>query len=439
MPVEAAPVTTKGLMIAAPTSGAGKTTLTLALLRAFKDASKVIVSAKSGPDYIDPRFHQAASGKPCVNLDAWAMTPDTLNSLALSQTDNAELMIVEAAMGLFDGAANGKGSAADLAVALGIPVVLVIDCAKQAQSVAALVHGFRTFRSDIDLAGVILNRVGSARHERMLRDALAPLEVEVFGAIEKSDALGLPARHLGLVQANEHPDLDAFLKGAAGVCRDRIDLDLLAHKAVQLSDAKRRSRDLPEPLGQRIAVAQDVAFAFAYPHLLKHWQESGSELSFFSPLADEAPDNSADAIFLPGGYPELHAGKLASATRFFAGMTEAANAERLIYGECGGYMTLGEGMIDAEGIRHRMLGLLPLETSFKARKRHLGYRKLRPLKGAAWTRPLTAHEFHYASIMSEGKAARLFSAEDAAGNQLGDLGQTIGAVSGSFAHVIACS
>ncbi|WP_298982932.1 cobyrinate a,c-diamide synthase [uncultured Roseibium sp.] len=439
MPVEAGSVTTKGLMIAAPLSGAGKTTLTLALLRALKDAGRAVVSAKSGPDYIDPRFHQAASGKPCVNLDAWAMTPETLSYLALSQAGSADLMIVEAAMGLFDGAASGKGSAADLAVELGIPVVLVIDCAKQAQSVAALVHGFRTFRSDIDLAGVILNRVGSTRHEKMLRDALAPHEVEVLGAVEKSGALSLPERHLGLVQANEHPDLEAFLKGAADICRDRMDLELFLKKAAQLRGVERRLGDLPEPLGQRIAVAQDVAFAFAYPHLLNHWLASGAELSFFSPLADEAPDKEADAIFLPGGYPELHAGKLAGAAWFFSGMSEAAKAGRLIYGECGGYMTLGDGMIDAEGTRHRMLGLLPLETSFKARKRHLGYRKLRPLNGSPWTRLLTAHEFHYASILSEGKTTRLFAAEDAAGNPLGDLGQNVGSVSGSFAHVIASS
>jgi len=437
MPADKPALKPRGLLIAAPSSGAGKTTLTLALLRALKTAGRSVVSAKSGPDYIDPKFHEAASGAPCVNLDAWAMTAETLTALATEQVRGHDLLVVEGAMGLFDGAANGRGSAADLAATLDLPVVLVVDCARQAQSVAALVHGFRSFRQDIAIAGVLLNRVGSPRHETMLRKALAPLEVEVFGALPRSEALVLPERHLGLVQAGEHPDLETFLEEAARLCRSHVDLQRLAELAGSPLAAARDTRDLPAPLAQRIAVARDTAFAFSYPHLLDFWQAQGAELSFFSPLADEPPAPDADAVYLPGGYPELHAGTLADAATFKDGMVATGRAGKLIYGECGGYMTLGTGLIDADGTRHEMLGLLPLETSFQTRKRHLGYRKLRSLGGLPWSGGLTAHEFHYASIVSEGAADRLFAAVDAEGNTLAELGLRGGSVMGSFGHVIA--
>ncbi|GAB4530432.1 MAG: cobyrinate a,c-diamide synthase [Roseibium sp.] len=437
MPADRSTSGARGLLIAAPASGAGKTTLTLALLRALKTAGRSVVSAKSGPDYIDPRFHEAASGAPCINLDAWAMSPSTLAALYVRLAGAHDLLVVEGAMGLFDGAANGRGSAADLAAALALPVVLLVDCARQSQSVAALVHGFRSFRKDVTVAGVILNRVGSVRHEAMLRDALKPLAVEVLGALPRSDDLQLPERHLGLVQAGEHPDLEAFLDKAAGLCRERIDLDRLEAMAAPAAPGETRIAELPAPLGQRIAVAHDTAFAFAYPHLFDHWRAEGADLSFFSPLADEAPASCADAVYLPGGYPELHAGRLARASAFRSAMRQAAGAGKLIYGECGGYMTLGSGLVDADGTRHEMLGLLPLETSFAHRRRCLGYRRIRPLGGLPWRGTLSAHEFHYATTRSEGAAERLFSAEDASGNRLADMGLRSGTVMGSFAHVIA--
>lgn len=425
----------KGLLIAAPQSGAGKTTVTLAMLRALKNAGRKIVSAKSGPDYIDPKFHEAASGRTCINLDAWAMTPETVRALGAAHAETADLLIVEGAMGLFDGAANGKGSAADLSACLGVPVVLVIDCSKQAQSVAALVNGFRTFREDVTVAGVILNKVGSPRHEKMLRDALAPLPVSVLGALPRMEGLILPERHLGLVQAEEHGDLETFLEQAATLCAQRIDLDTLAGLAASLAPSQEPAAVLP-PLGQRIAVARDVAFAFSYPHVLEGWRKAGANVSFFSPLADEGPDTSADAVFLPGGYPELHAGALGSAGNFHKAMREAAGHGTLIYGECGGYMVLGEGLVDAQGAHHEMLGLLPLETSFAERKRHLGYRVLAPRSDLPWTQDLAAHEFHYATILREGNAERLFAATDAEGTAVADMGLRAGSVMGSFAHVI---
>ena len=429
-------------VVAAPHSGSGKTVVTLGLLRALRDAGRAPAPAKAGPDYIDPAFHAAASGARCVNLDPWAMRPALLRALEADH-GAGRLLVVEAMMGLYDGAADGTGAAADLAAHLGLPVVFVVDASRMAHSVAALVGGYRDHRPALDFAGVILNRVGSARHEAMLRRALAPLDMPVLGAVPNDAALALPARHLGLVQAGEHEALEAFIAHAGTVMARCCDLDALGGLAPsQEGDGRLAPQDegvdarrLP-PLGQRIAVARDVAFAFAYRHLIDGWRALGAELTFFSPLADGAPDARADAVFLPGGYPELHAGTIAHAARFRAGMQAARDRGALIYGECGGYMALGEGLTDADGGRHAMLGFLPVETSFARRARHLGYRRLEPLPGAPWTMPLTAHEFHYATIVREGPGEALFATRDALGADLGHCGRRAGRVAGSWCHVI---
>jgi cobyrinic acid a,c-diamide synthase len=320
---------------------------------------------------------------------------------------------------------------------LGLPVILVVDCARQSHSVAALVQGFANFRADIMVGGVILNRVGTPRHEKMLRDALSPLGIPVIGAIPRIDSLTLPERHLGLVQANEHGDLDAFINNAASVMRDRLDFVQLERiwKNVQQHGTMANVARLA-PLGQRIAVARDDAFAFAYTHLIDGWVRRGAEVSFFSPLKDEAPAAGCDAVYLPGGYPELFAETLSNASHFRQEMQRLANENVLIYGECGGYMMLGEVLEDAKGQKHKMLGLLPLETSFAKRRLHLGYRKLKPLAGAPWQMELRGHQFHYASIESEKGAERLFHISDAIDEDLGLAGLRVGSVSGSFMHVI---
>ena len=190
------------------------------------------------------------------------------------------------------------------------------------------------------------------------------------------------------------------------------------------------------PLGQRIAIARDQAFAFTYEHLMAGWRAAGAELSFFSPLTDEAPSADADAVYLPGGYPELHAATLANAGRFRLGMQDAARRGARIYGECGGYMTLGDGLVAADGSRYGMLGLLPLVTSFAARRRHLGYRRVMPLAGSGFATPMTAHEFHYSTVVEEGAADRLFAVTDAMGEDFGEAGLRRGVVSGSYMHLI---
>lgn len=405
--------------------------MTLGLLRAFKNRGVKVISAKAGPDYIDPGFHAAASGNDCINLDYWAMGEVGVRSLAHIHSGNSELLIVEGVMGLFDGPQGSKGSTADLAVALGLPVILVVDAAKQGQSVAALVEGFRNHRLDLNIAGVILNRVSSDRHQTMLTDALDEVGIPILGCLRHIDSLTLPSRHLGLIQAQENQQLEAFIENAASRVARETNLDKVLESAAKITNQPTLSL-CTEPLGQTISIARDAAFSFIYAHLLTQWQNMGVEFRFFSPLADDAPPQ-ADALFLPGGYPELHAGNLAGNQRFLKGLK---TFQGIIYGECGGYMTLGDAIIDASGKSHAMAGLLPLTSSFAKRKLHLGYRQLQPLAGP-WKQALRGHEYHYSTIESQNGGEALFNALDAAGNAIGPMGQRIGNVMGSYAHIIS--
>jgi cobyrinic acid a,c-diamide synthase len=434
-------------MIAAPASGSGKTLVTLALLhRLARDGTRV-VGAKAGPDYIDPTFHAAACGRPCRNLDVWAMRPATLAATIAALGDTADLILAEGVMGLFDGinlpGRPDAGSTADLAALTGWPVVLVVDAGRQAASAGALLRGFATHRADVTIAGVIFNRVGSAAHRDVLAAAAAEAvpEVAILGFVPRDPALTLPERHLGLVPAGERAGLDAFLDHAATVVGDTIDraaLMALARSTTMPASAGPASTPVP-PLGQRIAVARDAAFAFAYESVLDGWRAAGAEILPFAPLADTAPDAGADAVYLPGGWPELHAGALAAASRFRAGLHAAAARGAAIFGECGGYMALGDGLVDADGRRHAMAGLLPLETSFAERRLHLGYRTVAlhatHALGSAGDR-FRGHEFHYATILREGPGQALFHAASARGDDLGGAGLVAGSVSGSFVHLI---
>jgi cobyrinic acid a,c-diamide synthase len=440
-------MTARGLVFAAPASGSGKTVLVASLLRLLARRGVKVAAAKLGPDYIDPAFHAAASGARCLNIDLWAMRPETVAALLEQLGAAAEIALAEGAMGLFDGAADGTGSTADFAAVSGWPVVLVIDARGQAASAGALLRGFAGHRSDVPIAGVIFNRVGGPGHEEALRRAVAPFAIPMLGAVKRDAALALPERHLGLVQAGEHGDLDAFLDRAADFLSGSVDINALlqlARPAVLRSALPQGAGASPlppaiPPLGQRIAVARDAAFAFAYPAQLEAWQAAGATIRLFSPLADEPPALEADAVYLPGGYPELHAGRLAGNGRFIAGLRRAAASAAVIFGECGGYMALGAGMIDAQGQRHAMAGLLPLECSFAERKLHLGYRQAilvanGPLGqvGAGYR----GHEFHYTSILDEGPGEPLFDCRGARGHPLGAVGRRRGRVFGSFIHLI---
>ncbi|MFZ3582560.1 cobyrinate a,c-diamide synthase [Loktanella sp. DJP18] len=415
-----------GLILAAPASGSGKTTVTLGLLRALARSGVAVRGAKSGPDYIDPAYHAAACGQPCLNLDAWAMTPASLQRRAATD----DLLIVEGAMGLFDGAPpDGAGSTADLARLLGLPVVLIVDAARMAQSIAPLVAGFAHHDPSVRVAGVILNKVGSDRHAGMLRRALDPLGLPILGILPRRTDLDRPSRHLGLVQAMEDPDLPAFLDRAADWIAAGCDIGAIAAAATPLPSPEPATLTAP---AQRIAVAQDAAFSFLYPHQVQDWRAAGAEVTPFSPLADDGVP-PADLILLPGGYPELHADRLSGCTTFMQSLRNAAETSD-IYGECGGYMTLGDSLTAADGVTYPMAGLLRLRTSFAARRLHLGYRQLQSDTGP-FAGDWKGHEFHYATTLS-AQGEPLFAARDAEGTVLPPMGLRVGRVTGSFAHLI---
>jgi len=473
----------RGLILAAPSSGSGKTLVTAGLLRHLRERGSRVAAAKAGPDYIDPTFHAAATGGVSINLDPWAMRQATLAGLVSGLESAADIVLCEGVMGLFDGTGpDGEtGSTASLARLTGWPVVLVVDARHQGASVAALVAGFARHDPALPLAGIVFNRVAGPRHRALLEVAIARHlpDIACLGALPRDRELMLAERHLGLVPAGERASAETVIARAAMAVAAGLDIDRLVALArcapPFLTLPRRRGRagwgleadeagvgDHPvvsdpsphpnppplagegtvaplPPLGQRIAIARDDAFLFAYPSVLEGWRRLGAELSFFSPLADEIPDTAADAVYLPGGYPELHGGRLAASGHFAEALQRAASAGTAIYGECGGYMALGESLIDGDGRTHRMVGLLPLVTSFAERRLHLGYRAAR-LIGAGPLGPKGArfrgHEFHYVTTIAADAAAPLFALADASGSDLGASGLRRGSVMGSFIHLI---
>jgi cobyrinic acid a,c-diamide synthase len=389
-------------MIAAARSGAGKTTVTLGLLAAWRRRGVVVRAAKSGPDYIDPAFHAAACGAPGVNLDSWAMPPPLLDALLADLAAGADAVVIESAMGLFDGvdAPPGRtGAAADLAARFALPVVLVLDIAGQAQSAAAVARGFAAHRPDVRVAGVILNRVASARHRAMAAGAIEAIGLPVLGALPREPALAMPERHLGLVQAEELPRLRDHLSRLADAAEAHLDLAAILALAGPPRLASEPAATALPPPGQRIC----------------------------------------DVCWLPGGYPELHAGRLAAAAVFRAGLARFATT-RPVHGECGGFMVLGQRLEDADGVWHPMTGLLGHATSFARRRLHLGYREARlrvdaPIGPAGGV--VRGHEFHYATLMEAADGQPLADLIDGQGAALGGAGERRGRVTGTFFHAIA--
>ena len=427
-----------GILISAPSSGTGKTTVMLGLLRAFSDMGLRVQPFKSGPDYIDPAFHHAAARKASFNLDSWGMDDALMNTI-VAEGASADIAIAEGAMGLYDGVAtkgaSGFGSSAETAMRFGWPVILVVDVSGQAQSAAASALGFTKYMPDLPFGGVILNRVASPRHERLARLGMIQAGISVLGVLPRRADLTLPERHLGLIQAIEHPDLEEAISNYANFLRDHVDLEAI--RAVAQGGTKPQSSSLSCPPAQRIALASDAAFSFTYPHLLTGWRTAGAEILPFSPLNDDkVPD--ADLVWLPGGYPELHAGILAGAKRYHSSLREHAET-RPIHGECGGYMALGRALIDKDGVAHEMTGLLGLVTSYEKRKFHLGYRQAtlqKSVLGYSNGTRLRGHEFHYSSILEEPDTP-LAQVTDADGNPVRETGSLRGQVSGTFFHIIA--
>ncbi len=426
-----------GLMMATTASGNGKTLLTMGLLAAFRARDLTLQPGKAGPDYIDPAFHSAVSGMPSLTFDSFAMTDEMLHNLA--QYAAGRHFVVEGVMGLFDGAASGGGTSHELARILGLNLVLILNVKGTSDTAAYLADGIKRHCQDISFAGVILNHLGSPRHADQIERALDAFEIPCLGRFWYDDELLIPTRHLGLVQATEcirSDDWQTFLARLTEAVETGLDVDKLAQLATRPDNPE---PPLPcpsfSPPGQRIAVAHDIAFGFSYEHIMRGWRDAGAEILPFSPLADDAVCEDADFIYLPGGYPELHLPKLSTATSFHNSLRQAAIRGCPTYGECGGFMTLGTAICDADGIPWPMAGLLKLTTSFATPKRTLGYRFLNTEKGlfaGSWA----GHEYHVTQAI-EQDGEPLFSVKDSYGKPRGTAGLVDGSVQGSYMHLIA--
>lgn len=385
-------------LVAAASSGSGKTTFTLGLLRALKRRGLTVQGFKCGPDYIDPKFHRLACGRESVNLDLFMMSPEHVRAVYARHSQQADATVLEGVMGLYDGYVRDHGSSAEVAATLGVPTILLIDARSSAFSVGAVLYGMKHFRATSDVVGVVFNRVASENHYRFLREAAEEAGVTPLGYLPKTQLLEVPSRHLGL-SLEELERLDELPETVAELIEKHVDLERLLELIQRPRPALCEEQVLSAEPGMRIAVARDSAFNFLYAENLHRLGQLG-EVSFFSPLADE-PVPACDLVYLPGGYPEFYLGELAKAEATRASLRAHHERGGKILAECGGMMYLCEAICDEAGTRYPMAGLLPLEATMEQMRLRLGYRKLL-LDGREWR----GHEFHYSRIAS-GEAPTL--------------------------------
>jgi cobyrinic acid a,c-diamide synthase len=375
---------TKIALVSAVASGQGKTTVTAALARKFREQGMKVRIFKTGPDFLDPMLLECASGAPVHTLDLWITGVEPCRRLLAQAASEADLVLIEGVMGLYDGAP----SSADLARAFGVPVIAVIDASAMAHTAGALALGLRDY-GPVELAGVIANRVASPAHAAMVASSLRT--IPLLGHLAQQER-SLPERHLGLLQPAEVADLDAMLDRIAGqLTLDREAWAALRERRFDTGAAEESGKRLLA--GRTIAIARDAAFAFLYPANLDCLRALGARLSFFSPLADEAVPPNADAVYLPGGYPELHAVKLSAASAWRASLRQAHADGKPIWAECGGMMALAESLADASGNAWPMAGLLPATVSMQTRLAGLGPQGLETAHGV-----LRGHTFHYSRL-----------------------------------------
>ena len=405
-------------LIAAASSGSGKTTLTIGLLRALRNKGYKVQPFKCGPDYIDPLYHRIACDRDSVNLDTWMQPEQDVKQVFLRYSQDADISIVEGVMGLYDGADGIRGSSAEVAELLGIPVVLVINARSMAHSIAPIMKGYLTYRPATQIAGVIFNNVGSSRHEQMLRRAAEEVGMPVIGAIPRMKELYSPCRHLGL-DISETERINLLAEKVAEVIHkiQNSKFKIQNSKLTINNEELTINNSVNEHCGSklftlhsslftpapakagRIFVARDAAFNFLYRQTIDYLCERG-EVHFFSPLANETVPQDADLVFLPGGYPEFFLPQLSQS---HATMESLRQTRARVWAECGGMMYLSEGIDDAD-----MTGLLPFRTTMQGARLHLGYRSMM-ING----KELRGHEFHYSSIMGTPPASdiQLFDAQ----------------------------
>lgn len=438
------------LVIAAPQSGAGKTTVCLGLLAALSRRGVRVQPFKAGPDFIDPGLHQRAAGVVSHNLDTWMLSREENLALFLAHTRNKDLAVVEGAMGLFDGREDNAGiippgSTAELALWLDAPVVLVVNAQGQGHSVAALVKGFEEFHPRLRIAGVIFNRTGSTRHTRLLTRAVEMhCRARVLGSIPREAGIAIPERHLGLQTADDFPGSASFWERLADLMTEHIDLAALLTLAntagalpqpPQSADTSRQRRRI------RLGVARDAAFCFFYHDNFQRLRDAGAELVFFSPLTDAGLPTGLDALWIGGGYPELRAETLAANVTMRAAIRRFAAGGRPIYAECGGLMYLGNTLHDTAAISHPMVGVFPFATRMTPRWRALGYREITVTSGNPFFPAglrLRGHEFHYSKIVEDtperDRVQRTLLLQDSHSSSCNE-GFTIGRTLGTYVHL----
>lgn len=403
-------MTARRLVIAGTGSGVGKTTAAIGLMAAYRARGLAVKGFKCGPDYIDPTYHAAVTGRISRNLDSWMCGEDAVRDIFAQGCRDADLAIVEGVMGMFDGKdpSSNAGSTAEIAALTDAPVLLVVDCGGMARSAAAIVRGFQTFSSEARLCGVIANRVGSGGHYALIKQAVEQsCGVPVFGYLERDERLEMPERHLGLVPSIERGELQPFFDRLAETVERCIDLDALfaalpnrPYEApgklfAGLEASSAGARDV------RIAVAKDEAFHFYYAENLELLEREGAEIVYFSPLRGETVPNHAHGLYLGGGFPEMHAQALSRQTAVSASVREAVERGMPTLAECGGYMYLAEAIETADGARYPMVGLIPGTVKMQSRLAALGYRNVAGMPGNFLVGPddrARGHEFHYSAI-----------------------------------------
>lgn len=373
-----------GYVIAASSSGSGKTTFTIGLLRALANRGLHVQPYKCGPDYIDTLFHQMASGRESVNLDTFMASPEHVKHLFQHYSADADVCVVEGAMGLYDGYDKSRGSAAEIARLLGVPIVLVVDAKSMAYSVAALLHGIKTFRP-INLAGVVFNRVGSESHYRHLLAACEEVGVQSLGYLSNNPELRMPSRHLGLSLSGRE-EIEHFICLAAMEVTEHVDMERLMEMGMTQTRDESVDGQTASLTSKRIAVARDEAFNFTYRANIDSLRAMG-EVTFFSPLNDSSLP-PCDLLYLPGGYPELYASQLAANSGMRRSIKAYAEQGGRVIAECGGFMYLCSAI---DGIE--MCGVLPFKATMEGARLHLGYRQM-AIDGIS----LRGHEFHYSTV-----------------------------------------
>jgi len=430
---------TKSLLVSGTHSGCGKTSLTLGLLAAFTRRGLRVAPFKTGPDFIDPGLHALACGQTSHNLDSWMFPEDVNRALFVRHASQSDVAVLEGAMGLFDGASglDEQGSAAHMAKFLKIPVVLVIDASGMARSAAALAHGFAEFDPDLNLAGVVFNRVGGPGHRAILTEAMDAVDIVVLGFLPKDPELAIPSRHLGLVTAQDLGERPQWMERLADWVEAALDLDhllkVLPEAALEVPKIQAVSK-----ARVRLGVARDRAFCFAYEENLRLLAAAGMDLVFFSPLAHARLPQEIDGLYLPGGYPELHARALSENYGMLGDLHDFCLSGRPVYAECGGFMALMESIEDKEGRIWPMAGVFPCKARMGERFAALGYREVRftgttPLGPA--TTAVRGHEFHYSHLVSVPDVPAVYDLKGRAGRLEVPEGFLRGNTLGSYVHL----